>query len=132
MIRRPPGSTRTDTLFPDTTLFRSNPGFLLSIGEQRAKGIEASINARPAPGLTLYAGYAYTDAEVSKDTEGRTGNPLRNVPRNTFSFHGNYEVQQGPIAGFSLGARLPHVGRSEERRVGKECVQCRCRWAAFT
>src|SRR3546814_5156187 len=24
MIRRPPSSTRTDTLFPDTTLFRSN------------------------------------------------------------------------------------------------------------
>src|SRR3546814_12904268 len=24
MIRRPPGSTRTDTLFPYTTLFRSN------------------------------------------------------------------------------------------------------------
>src|SRR3546814_14983870 len=23
MVRRPPGSTRTDTLFPDTTLFRS-------------------------------------------------------------------------------------------------------------
>src|SRR3546814_20019944 len=25
MIRRPPRSTRTDTLFPDTTLFRSQP-----------------------------------------------------------------------------------------------------------
>src|SRR3546814_19087454 len=25
MIRRPPRATRTDTLFPDTTLFRSNP-----------------------------------------------------------------------------------------------------------
>src|SRR3546814_1893362 len=25
MIRRPPRSTRTDTLFPDTTLFRSHP-----------------------------------------------------------------------------------------------------------
>src|SRR3546814_17229947 len=25
MRRRPPGSTRTDTLFPDTTLFRSRP-----------------------------------------------------------------------------------------------------------
>src|SRR3546814_7944793 len=25
MIRRPPRSTRTDTLFPDTTLFRSPP-----------------------------------------------------------------------------------------------------------
>src|SRR3546814_11026494 len=26
MIRRPPGSTRTDTLFPYTTLFRSDAG----------------------------------------------------------------------------------------------------------
>src|SRR3546814_21003272 len=26
MIRRPPRSTRSDTLFPYTTLFRSNPG----------------------------------------------------------------------------------------------------------
>src|SRR3546814_17321918 len=28
MIRRPPRSTRTDTLFPYTTLFRSHPCFL--------------------------------------------------------------------------------------------------------
>src|SRR3546814_4187690 len=28
MIRRPPRSTRTDTLFPYTTLFRSDVGFL--------------------------------------------------------------------------------------------------------
>src|SRR3546814_11293634 len=28
MIRRPPRSTRTDTLFPYTTLFRSIPGWL--------------------------------------------------------------------------------------------------------
>src|SRR3546814_10930760 len=27
MLRRPPRSTRTDTLFPYTTLFRSNPRF---------------------------------------------------------------------------------------------------------
>src|SRR3546814_15147742 len=30
MIRRPPRSTRTDTLFPYTTLFRSDPGATLS------------------------------------------------------------------------------------------------------
>src|SRR3546814_6558963 len=29
MIRRPPRSTRTDTLFPYTTLFRSNGGVLI-------------------------------------------------------------------------------------------------------
>src|SRR3546814_8693247 len=31
MIRRPPRSTRTDTLFPYTTLFRSTAGFLSRI-----------------------------------------------------------------------------------------------------
>src|SRR3546814_14641590 len=36
MIRRPPRSTRTDTLFPYTTLFRSNQG--------------PTIKARAAPG----------------------------------------------------------------------------------
>src|SRR3546814_17952090 len=36
MIRRPPRSTRTDTLFPYTTLFRSAfPGVLLSSGWRR-------------------------------------------------------------------------------------------------
>src|SRR3546814_2554537 len=32
MIRRPPRSTRTDTLFPYTTLFRSPPATFLSSG----------------------------------------------------------------------------------------------------
>src|SRR3546814_10484938 len=32
MLRRPPRSTRTDTLFPYTTLFRSVPGNLMSLG----------------------------------------------------------------------------------------------------
>src|SRR3546814_9500616 len=39
MIRRPPGSTRTDTLFPYTTLFRSadRAGF---VGARRVAGME--------------------------------------------------------------------------------------------
>src|SRR3546814_7787851 len=48
MIRRPPRSTRTHTLFPYTTLFRSHPsaygrikGDLLKIvNDQRARGLE--------------------------------------------------------------------------------------------
>src|SRR3546814_5675012 len=31
MVRRPPRSTRTDTLFPYTTLFRSLPGLVLAL-----------------------------------------------------------------------------------------------------
>src|SRR3546814_3903186 len=38
MIRRPPRSTRTDTLFPYTTLFRSHPPAILSPRPVRARG----------------------------------------------------------------------------------------------
>src|SRR3546814_19701941 len=39
MLRRPPGSTRTDTLFPDTTLVRSAFGFgQAPIGQARTGG----------------------------------------------------------------------------------------------
>src|SRR3546814_14066983 len=49
MIRRPPGSTRTDTLFPDTTLFRSVNATLLTNGCS-TKGLPTSL---PKPVTTL-------------------------------------------------------------------------------
>src|SRR3546814_19147353 len=49
MIRRPPRSTRTDTLFPYTTLFRSGLAHLVLVDQlaglffdqQRARGLDA-------------------------------------------------------------------------------------------
>src|SRR3546814_12674539 len=39
MVRRPPRATRTDTLFPDTTLFRSDPVVVgESVAVQRVSG----------------------------------------------------------------------------------------------
>src|SRR3546814_5120254 len=53
MIRRPPRYTRTDTLFPDPTLFRS---FVLKAANAQAAGASAVIianntTANPPPGL---------------------------------------------------------------------------------
>src|SRR3546814_5189558 len=48
MIRRPPRSTRTDTLFPYTTLFRS-------------AGADLSYQLLPA--LTATVGYAFSDTK---------------------------------------------------------------------
>src|SRR3546814_15837710 len=39
MIRRPPRSTRTDTLFPYTTLFRSRSGHLQALWLQSARRV---------------------------------------------------------------------------------------------
>src|SRR3546814_12442059 len=54
MIRRPPRSTRTDTLFPDTTLFRSKP--LAQAGLVEAfRGANGGYRlARPAHGISLF------------------------------------------------------------------------------
>src|SRR3546814_9955260 len=49
MIRRPPRSTRTDTLFPYTTLFRSAP----VVHEGRTYQIAQANNALIFPGLGL-------------------------------------------------------------------------------
>src|SRR3546814_15537672 len=43
MIRRPPESTRTDTLFPDTTLFRSRAHGDADIGLRQRRGIVDAI-----------------------------------------------------------------------------------------
>src|SRR3546814_5549884 len=43
MIRRPPRSTRTDTLFPYTTLFRSRTVFFLHRLQTFDHGIDASL-----------------------------------------------------------------------------------------
>src|SRR3546814_17418928 len=53
MIRRPPISTRTDTLFPYTTLFRSAEGRTLHLhaGDAAARGLPADLRRRPAAGL---------------------------------------------------------------------------------
>src|SRR3546814_5322665 len=43
MIRRPPRSTRTDTLFPYTTLFRSRPGWQLAVIPEGQTLAQASV-----------------------------------------------------------------------------------------
>src|SRR3546814_2989087 len=47
MIRRPPRSTRTDTLFPYTTLFRSPAGADEDRGERAAEGERQGLQGAP-------------------------------------------------------------------------------------
>src|SRR3546814_10050742 len=49
MIRRPPRSTRTDTLFPYTTLFRSHEPSLLQ-GRQHRRGRGGALSQRSGDG----------------------------------------------------------------------------------
>src|SRR3546814_729072 len=62
MIRRPPRSTRTDTLFPYTTLFRSKEGVQIEPENQTLASITFQNYFRMYPKLTGMTGTAATEA----------------------------------------------------------------------
>src|SRR3546814_20954369 len=118
MYRRPPRSTRTDTLFPYTPLFRS---------------------LRPV--VRHQSGRANTPVAFKLPGHGRIDRayPCRRLPmavriRNRRHLHAKQVIEKRPIGPRHLAFPRSVVmqGRSEERRVGKEWVSpCRSRWSSY-
>src|SRR3546814_8612222 len=68
MIRRPPRSTRTDTLFPYTTLFRSAEGEIHRVHAAEIGGVEHVLPAGPALALHVQmAGECHQDRVEDRD-----------------------------------------------------------------
>ncbi|WP_335221658.1 TonB-dependent siderophore receptor [Nostoc sp.] len=84
----------------------NNPQLTIQVGEQRSRGIEFDISGEISPGWNVIAGYAYTDAIISKDNNFPVGNQLNNVPRHALNLWTTYEIQSGSLKGlgFGLGA----------------------------
>src|SRR3546814_6226711 len=73
MLRRPPRSTRTDTLFPYTTLFRSTPAAVGEIGEIVCRGdvvMSGYWQNLSATKATLQNGWLHTGDMGSFDASG--------------------------------------------------------------
>src|SRR3546814_12063496 len=127
MIRRPPRSTRTDTLFPYTTLFRS------------AARIE---DALPANNV-LFAEVAPINHFAAQIVRQRLREERAYFGAKRQFFVGEVEVHltrprsAGRASACSSRATAPPKTpfgdpRSEERRVGKEWVStCRSRWSPY-
>src|SRR3546814_15698285 len=126
MIRRPPRSTRTDTLFPYSTLFRS----VLGVPEARY-----ALNLSIARGLDYYTGIVY---ETTLDAHPGIGSICSGGRYDNLASH--YSKSKLPGVGISIGLtrlfyQLTEAGivatadspvSSEERPVGKEWVStCR-------
>src|SRR3546814_21098918 len=114
MIRRPPVSTRTDTLCPYTTLFRS-PRQVVG----RAAGLQ--LPEKPHTLLGVGQGLAIFGFDALGDGETAELDALLVQRR-----------QEHPalVQGQPDKPASKFQGRSEERRVGKECVStCRSRWS---
>src|SRR3546814_16371368 len=127
MLRRPPRSTRTDTLFPYTTLFRSGFDSRQPAGDGPRQGHDLKGNndlltlTRPDVIAQVHADYLEAGADL--------------VETNTFNAtaisQADYHLQHLVRELNAEGARIAReccAARSAERRVGKECVStCRSR-----
>src|SRR3546814_15178479 len=114
MIRRPPRSTRTDTLFPYTTLFRSLPSpFPQALGDFSAPFISETQIRR---GDTLAA----LLQRLRIQERGLQPFLVQNKDaRSIYKLYPGRSVQAAP----------DKDGRPEERRVGKEWgIRARARW----
>src|SRR3546814_16485164 len=114
MLRRPPRSTLTDTLFPSTTLFRS----IADAYSQMYRYIEASQE-------NLEHANRASEQAVALDPGSAEAHASRGLALAISERYGDARLE------FERAIDLDP--RSEERRVGKECVStCRSRWATYT
>ncbi|RCJ41936.1 ferrichrome-iron receptor [Nostoc minutum NIES-26] len=86
-------------------------GFSVVTGEQQSKGFEFDISGQILPGWNIIASYAYTDAEVTDDTDRSiVGNTFIGVPKNSASLWTTYELQSGSLQGLGFGVGFNFVG----------------------
>lgn len=99
--------TRENLLTPNPDPGLAALGYTVQTGEQRSQGIELDVTAQLAPGWNILTGYAYTDAEVTKDNDtSLVAKRLANVPYNKFTFWSTYHIQKGLLQGFGVGGGL--------------------------
>src|SRR3546814_13329406 len=132
MIRRPPRSTRTDTLFPYTTLFRSvtqpRQSLRLILGDQRVDQLVHlpldDLGQAVERQVDPVVGHAPLREIIGADAFGAVARPDHRLARRRL----------GAVALFALEIVAPRaqhlhrlgaiivLARSTERRVGKEWV----------
>ncbi|HNP61848.1 MAG TPA: TonB-dependent siderophore receptor [Nitrospirales bacterium] len=99
--------TRKNLLTPDSNPAQAAQGFMVQTGEQRSQGVEFDVTAQLTAGWNVIAGYAYTDAEVTKDNDPTLEHKrLANVPYNKFTLWSTYHFQEGVLKGFGVGGGI--------------------------
>src|SRR3546814_12225091 len=139
MIRRPPRSTRPATLCPYTALFRTaRSGYGIHL--PRTGGLEETtedceLGEEPRERRQTREEHG---ARQKADAEHRHGRGKRNADIDLLVRLGFLGIaEQLPGDRQHIGAELAAAfhqldERSEERRVGKECVStCRSRWSTY-
>lgn len=84
----------------------ANPGYYLTTGEQRSRGVEFDARFVPAKGWELLGAYAYTDTAITADNSLAPGTRIAGVPLHTLNAWAKHTLHRGALRGlgFGLGA----------------------------
>src|SRR5262249_16841804 len=85
-------------------------GFYRQIAEGESRGVELEAVGSPARGLELLAGYAWGDAEITRDVAGFAGNALPNAPRHKANAWARYRFAEERLRRLTVALGLVHVG----------------------
>lgn len=92
---------RENELTADPVHSTPSDSYSIVLGQQVTRGIEFDLRGRLAPGLSLIANYAYTNAEVTEVAEGVTdyepGDDLLEYVANTANAWLTYQLPRGPL-----------------------------------
>src|SRR3546814_13716498 len=119
MIRRPPRSTRTDTRFPYTTLFRSSS--IIRLKSARNSG-SISVNLTPWQPLHALASYRWNSID-QRITDRYPETAERFIEKDHYDGPSYFGLTYAVDPRWRI-----YASRLEERRVGQESVRtCRSR-----
>ncbi|WP_109513660.1 TonB-dependent siderophore receptor [Pseudomonas ovata] len=83
--------------------------YSVAAGEVRSRGFDFNVVGNITPAWRVIGGYAYVDAQVTKDNTLRDGTRLVNIPKQSVSLLSLYEIQDGPLRGLGLGGGARYV-----------------------
>ncbi|WP_455923742.1 TonB-dependent siderophore receptor [Pseudomonas putida] len=83
--------------------------YSVAAGQVRSRGLDINVAGNLTPEWRVIGGYAYVDAEVTKDNTITSGTRLLNIPRNSLSLLNVYEFQDGSLKGLGLGGGARYV-----------------------
>lgn len=101
--------TRSNILTADP----NDPLQSIQVGEQNSRGIELNLVGEILPGWDVIAGYAYTDARITKDNRFPVGNRVNAVPENSFNLWTTYRFREGTLKGLGFGVGLFYQGERQ-------------------
>lgn len=90
-----------------------NSGLSIVVGQKMAQGVEFDLRGKIVTGLNLTANYAFTEAKVTRVTEGVTsmkvGDVVPGFSKHTVNAWLNCTVQQGAVKGLGISAGFTYL-----------------------